>query len=66
VMKDIKLRANHFDFEAEFTAKILKHHVRIFEIPISFNPRDYSEGKKIKFKDAFEAIWALLKYRIVD
>jgi glycosyltransferase involved in cell wall biosynthesis len=66
VLVNIKLRANRFDFEAEFTAKILKKKARIFEVPISFNPRDYSEGKKIKLKDAFTAIWALLKYRFID
>jgi glycosyltransferase involved in cell wall biosynthesis len=66
VLKGIKLRANRFDFEPEFTAKILKRKVRIFEVPISFNPRDYSEGKKIKLKDAFVAVWALFKYRFVD
>jgi glycosyltransferase involved in cell wall biosynthesis len=66
VLENIKLRANRFDFEPEFTAKILKRKVRIFEVPISFNPRDYSEGKKIRLRDAFEAVWALLKYRFVD
>jgi len=66
VLKGIKLRANRFDFEPEFTAKILKRKEHIFEVPISFNPRDYSEGKKIKMKDAFTAIWALIKYRFVD
>ena len=66
VMDGIVLRANRFDFEPEFTAKILKRHQHIYEVPISFNPRDYSEGKKIKMKDAFIAIWALLKYRFVD
>jgi glycosyltransferase involved in cell wall biosynthesis len=66
VVKDMKLRARRFDFEPEFTAKVLKRNVRIFEVPISFNPRDYSEGKKIKLKDAFEALWALVKYRFMD
>ncbi|NPV78422.1 MAG: glycosyltransferase family 2 protein [Anaerolineae bacterium] len=66
LIKDIPLHAHRFEFEPEFTAKILKRKIRIFEIPISFNPRDYSEGKKIKMKDAFEAVWALLKYRFVD
>jgi len=66
VFDNIKLRANRFDFEPEFTAKILKQKVRIFEVPISFNPRDYAEGKKIKLKDAFKAVWVLLKYRFVD
>jgi glycosyltransferase involved in cell wall biosynthesis len=66
VLLGIKLRANRFDFEPEFTAKILKRKEHIYEVPISFNPRDYSEGKKIKMKDAFTAFWALLKYRFVD
>jgi len=66
VLKGIKLRANRFDFEPEFTAKILKRKVRIFEVPISFNPRDYSEGKKIRLGDAFVAVWALFKYRFID
>ncbi len=62
----IKLRANRFDFEPEFTAKILKRKIRIYEVPITFNPRDYTDGKKIKMKDAFSAAWALLKYRFMD
>lgn len=66
VVKDMTIHARRFDFEPEFTAKVLKRKVRIFEVPISFNPRDYSEGKKIKLKDAFEAVWTLVKYRFVD
>ena len=66
VVSDMKLRANRFDFEPEFTAKILKSRVRVFEVPITFNPREYDEGKKIGIWDAFEAVWALLKYRFMD
>ena len=66
MVKDIPLHSQRFDFEPEITAKVLKRHLRIYEVPISFNPRDYSEGKKIRMKDAFYAIWALLKYRFVD
>ncbi len=66
VVKDMPLHARRFDFEPEFTAKILKRKVRVYEVPISFNPRDYSEGKKIKMKDAFAAVWTLIKYRFVD
>lgn len=66
VIKDIPLHAKRFDFEPEFTAKILKRKIRIFEVPITFNPRDYSQGKKIHIKDAFEAVWTLIKYRFVD
>ena len=66
VIEGLTIRANSFNFEPEFTAKILKRKYRIFEVPITFNPRDYSQGKKIKMHDAFEAIWALIKYRFVD
>jgi glycosyltransferase involved in cell wall biosynthesis len=66
VIEGITLHASRFDFEPEFTAKILKRHYRIYEVPISFNPRDYSQGKKIKLRDAFEAVWTLLKYRFMD
>lgn len=66
VVDDMPLHAKRFEFEPEFTAKILKRKYRIFEVPISFNPRDYEEGKKIGLPDAFEAIWALIKYRFVD
>ncbi|MFH1636425.1 MAG: glycosyltransferase family 2 protein [Chloroflexota bacterium] len=66
VVEGMPLHARRFEFEPEFTAKILKRKVRIYEVPITFNPRDYDEGKKIGLKDAFEAAWALLKYRFVD
>jgi glycosyltransferase involved in cell wall biosynthesis len=66
VISGMTIRANSFNFEPEFTAKILKRNYRIFEVPITFNPRDYTQGKKIKLHDAFEAVWALLKYRFVD
>jgi len=66
VIENMTIRSKRFNFEPEFTAKILKRKYRIFEVPITFNPRDYSDGKKIKFKDAFEAVWALLRYRFFD
>lgn len=63
---DMPIHARRFDFEPEFTAKILKRKYRLYEIPIAFYPRDYSEGKKIKMWDAFVAVWTLIKYRFVD
>jgi glycosyltransferase involved in cell wall biosynthesis len=66
ILDGMILRANSFNFEPEFTAKILKRNFRIFEVPITFNPRDYSQGKKIKLHDAFEAVWTLLKYRFLE
>ena len=66
VVQNMTLHAHGFEFEPEFTAKILKSKARIYEVPITFNPRDYSEGKKIKMRDAFIAMWTLIKYRFVD
>ncbi len=66
IIKSIPLRARRFDFEPEITAKLLKRNARIFEVPISFNPREYSEGKKIGLEDAFHAVLALIKFRFVD
>jgi glycosyltransferase involved in cell wall biosynthesis len=66
VIKGLPLRSRRFDFEPEVTAKVLKRRHRIYEVPISFAPREYAEGKKIGLRDAFAAVWTLLKYRIVD
>jgi dolichol-phosphate mannosyltransferase len=66
VLKDIKINTNRFDFEPEFTAKILKQGYKIYEISIKVNPRGYQEGKKISWKDGFVALWTLIKYRFSD
>lgn len=66
VVQDMPLRAKGFDFEPEFTAKVLKRKFRVHEVPITFNPRNYNEGKKVRPRDAFIALWTLLKYRLVD
>jgi glycosyltransferase involved in cell wall biosynthesis len=66
IVADMPLHARGFEFEPEFTAKVLKRKARIFEVPITFNPRNYEEGKKIKMCDAFVAMWVLVKYRFVD
>lgn len=66
LIKSIPLRSNRFEIEPEITAKVLKRGYRIYEVPISYAGREYHEGKKIGLKDAFKAVWALLKYRVVD
>ena len=67
VLKEVMpLHSSGFDFEPEFTAKLFKRKVSLFEVPIAFNPRDYSQGKKIKARDGFLALWTLVKYRFVD
>jgi glycosyltransferase involved in cell wall biosynthesis len=66
VAEGITIHARRFDFEPEFTAKILKQKRKIIEVPITFNPRRYSEGKKITAWDGVMALWTLIKYRFVD
>ncbi|MFW5748096.1 MAG: glycosyltransferase family 2 protein [Chloroflexota bacterium] len=66
VVQDMKINARGFEFEPEFTAKVLKQGIRIYEVPISYNGREWEEGKKIKWTDAPKALWALVKYRFVD
>lgn len=66
VAAEIPLRARGFEFEPEFTAKLLKRRVRIREVPIHFNPRGYAEGKKIKPRDALIALWTLIRCRFRD
>ena len=66
VIKNMQIRSNKFDFEPEITAKVLRRKYKLYEMPISYYGRDFSEGKKITWRDGFAAIWALVKYRFVD
>ena len=66
IVQQIPLRSKRFDFEPEITAKVLKRGHRIYEVPISYNGREWYEGKKIKWYDAPIAAWTLFKYRFVD
>jgi len=66
VIKDINIKSGDFTVEAELTAKIFKKKCRVYELPISYYGRDYSEGKKIRWYHAVSAIWALIKYKFVD
>lgn len=67
LLEGVNIKARGFEFEPEITAKLLKKGLKIIEIPISTNPRDYSEGKKLNtFRDGFMAIWSLLKFRFTN
>ena len=66
VNESLALKCNRFGFEPEFTAKVAKNKFRIYEVPISYNGRDYSEGKKITWKDGVAAIWYIFKFRFTD
>jgi glycosyltransferase involved in cell wall biosynthesis len=62
----LPLRCERFEFCPEVTARLLKAGKRIVEIPIRYNGRTFDEGKKIGWRDGWEAIWTLLKYRFIN
>ena len=62
-IRSINIKSERFDFEPEITAKILKSGLKIREVPISYKGRAFSEGKKITWKDGFNAVFALIKFR---
>lgn len=64
LIQSIEIEEKRFGFEPEITAKIAKKRCRIYEMPISYYPRSYSEGKKIGAKDGFRAIFCILKYNL--
>jgi glycosyltransferase involved in cell wall biosynthesis len=66
VLQRIRIRSNRFNVEPELTAKVAKQRVRVFEVPVSYSGRDFSEGKKISWRDGFSALWSILRYRIHD
>jgi glycosyltransferase involved in cell wall biosynthesis len=63
VFKKIKLVENDFAFCPEVTTKISNMGYKIHEVPINYKGRKYSQGKKIKLKDGFKALFTLVKYR---
>ena len=64
ILKEFKLKSNRFGFEPEFTAKIAKANLRIYELPISYDGRTYNDGKKITWKDGVAAIYHILRYNL--
>jgi len=66
VLRSFTLESNGFGIEPELTAKIFKRHYRVYEIPITYDGRNYDEGKKITWRDGFVALWVLLKYRFTE
>lgn len=65
LIKSLALTENRFGFEPEITSKILKQGLRIYEVPISYFGREFSEGKKITWVDGLRAFYLLCKYRLV-
>ena len=66
LIRDIPLRENRFGFEVEITAKVARRKLKIYEVPISYYGRDYSEGKKIGWKDGVSALRCIVRYAFAD
>ena len=64
VIQAIEIRENRFGFEPEITAKVAKTRCRIYEVGIAYYGRTYEQGKKIRWKDGFRALWCIIKYNL--
>jgi hypothetical protein len=65
-LDQINLKETSFGIEPELTIKLSKLNSVFYEVPISYNGRSYDEGKKIGLKDAFRAIYCIVKYKFFD
>jgi glycosyltransferase involved in cell wall biosynthesis len=65
VLDAIELQQQRFGFEPEITAKVAKLGVRVYEVPVSYHGRTYEQGKKIRARDAIQALWCIARYGIV-
>lgn len=64
LIQSIRIEQNRFGFEPEITAKLARKKVRIQEVPISYKPRSWDEGKKIGVKDLINTLWCIFRYRL--
>lgn len=66
VAQKLVIRENRFGFEPEFTARVARMDLRIYEVGVSYSGRKYAQGKKINWKDGFSAIRCIIKYNLFD
>jgi glycosyltransferase involved in cell wall biosynthesis len=66
VLQELRIRSDRFEFEPEITAKVARAGCRVYEVGISYAGRDYSEGKKITWRDGVKAMLAIIRYRFFD
>ncbi len=64
VLERFEIESSRFAVEPELAQKVAKLKVRIYEVGVSYHGRDYREGKKIGFRDAIEAVWAILRFKL--
>lgn len=66
ILKNLKLESKRFGFEPEVTAKIARLRARVFEFPVSYEPRNYLEGKKITWRDGVATLWQIVKFNYLQ
>jgi glycosyltransferase involved in cell wall biosynthesis len=66
VLRELRLTSERFGIEPEITARLARWGARIYEVPISYHGRSYSEGKTIGWKDGVQALWLIVKFRFLD
>ena len=66
ILRQVNLRSEHFGFDPEITVRLAKLKVRICEVPISYFPRTYRQGKKINWKDGLAALWHIVRFSLLD
>jgi glycosyltransferase involved in cell wall biosynthesis len=66
VLKKIRITSDRFEFEPEITAKVARYGFRVYEVGVSYAGRDYSEGKKITWRDGLKAIAAIVRFRFFE
>ena len=66
LLKSIPLRSNDFRFEVEIVSKLAKRRARVFEVPVRYLPRTQEEGKKIRARDGLLALWAMIRFWLID
>jgi glycosyltransferase involved in cell wall biosynthesis len=64
ILSEIRLESDRFGFEPEFTAKVARLGVKVYEVPISYHGRTYAEGKKVGWKDGVAAVWSILRFNL--
>ncbi|MFQ6048044.1 MAG: hypothetical protein ACE5K7_01615 [Phycisphaerae bacterium] len=66
MIRALRLREDRFGFEPEVTAKVARQRCRVYEVAISYDGRDYNQGKKITWIDGLKALYCIIRYHFVD
>ena len=64
IFQSLELKQDRFGFDPEITVKLARLKLRMFEVPVSYNGRTYLEGKKIRYRDGFTALWCIFRYSL--